>query len=159
MTDVPGERNAGAAPAVRAIAASDEAVWRRLWAGYTAFYETVVPDAITDATWRRLLDPASPLLGRIAEIGGQAAGFSASVLHDGTWTAGPLCYLEDLFVDPRARGAGAGGALIQDLIDLGRARGWSRLYWHTRAGNAAARRLYDKFTPADDFVRYRLFLE
>jgi len=34
--------------------------------------------------------------------------------------------------------------------------GWSRLYWHTRAGNLAARRLYDAFVQADDFVRYRL---
>ncbi|HEY8263776.1 MAG TPA: GNAT family N-acetyltransferase, partial [Methyloceanibacter sp.] len=36
--------------------------------------------------------------------------------------------------------------------------GWSRLYWHTRESNVAARRLYDKFAKADDFVRYRLVL-
>jgi hypothetical protein len=35
--------------------------------------------------------------------------------------------------------------------------GWSRLYWHTRAGNPARRR-YDAFVETDDFVRYRLFL-
>ena len=69
------------------------------------------------------------------------------------------CYLEDLFVDPAARGHGIGEALIQDLIDIGRERGWSRLYWHTRASNEAARRLYDKFVHADDFVRYRLILD
>jgi hypothetical protein len=28
------------------------------------------------------------------------------------------------------------------------------LYWHTRGNNATARRLYDTFIPADDFVRY-----
>ena len=42
---------------------------------------------------------------------------------------------------------------------LGRDRGWSRLYWHTRASNEAARRLYDKFVNADDFVRYRMILD
>ena len=35
---------------------------------------------------------------------------------------------------------------------------WSRLYWHTQQGNAPARRLYDKFAVADDFIRYRLTL-
>jgi hypothetical protein len=39
---------------------------------------------------------------------------------------------------------------------MARQCGWSRLYWHTRAENAAARRLYDSFVEADDFVRYRL---
>jgi hypothetical protein len=41
---------------------------------------------------------------------------------------------------------------------LARERGWSRLYWHTRAANATARKLYDKFAKADDFVRYRMIL-
>jgi GNAT superfamily N-acetyltransferase len=85
-------------------------------------------------------------------------GFTASVIHEATWSRDPVCYLEDLFVDQSARGKGIGRALIQDLIDLGREHGWSRIYWHTRADNLAARRLYDKFVPADDFVRYRLFL-
>jgi GNAT superfamily N-acetyltransferase len=56
------------------------------------------------------------------------------------------------------RGRGLGRALIEDLIALGRARGWSRLYWHTRQGNATARRVYDRFVKADDFVRYKMLL-
>ncbi len=139
--------------------ALDEAAWRRLWAGYVAFYQTEIPEAVTASTWRRILTPDSGIFCRLAEREAQVIGFSVSVLHLGTWTAAPICYLEDLFVDPAARGTGAGRALIQDLIDLGRARAWSRLYWHTRADNETARRLYDQFCPADDFVRYRLFLD
>ncbi|MGD9656422.1 MAG: N-acetyltransferase family protein, partial [Methylocystis sp.] len=101
---------------------------------------------------------ASALVGRVAEIDTRVAGFTVSVLHDSSWTRSPICYLEDLFVDPALRGAGVGRALIQDLIDLGRMRGWSQLYWVTRANNEAARRLYDKFALADNFVRYRLTL-
>ena len=37
-------------------------------------------------------------------------------------------------------------------------RGWSQLYWLTRANNERARRLYDEFVQADNFVRYRLTL-
>lgn len=145
---------------IRNATAADEKAWRRLWSRYVAFYEADVPAAVTDVTWRRVLDSGVPLACRLAEMDdGIIAGFSICVHHLGTWTGAPVCYLEDLFVDPPARAAGVGTALIQDLVDRGRALGWSHLYWHTRASNAAARRLYDKFAAADDFVRYRLFLD
>lgn len=136
---------------------ADEAGWRRLWAGYNAFYEVSVASQVTDHTWQRMLDPASPLLGRVARHEGRLAGFSISVLHEGTWVVAPVCYLEDLFVDPACRGLGIGRSLIADLVSLGKERGWSRLYWHTRRDNPA-RALYDSFVAADDFVRYRMEL-
>jgi hypothetical protein len=34
----------------------------------------------------------------------------------------------------------------------------ARLYWLTRAEKRGARRLYDRFTPADGFIRYTLAL-
>ena len=87
-----------------------------------------------------------------------AFGFSVSILHDGTWTTAPICYLEDLFVDPEYRGRGFGRLLIQDLVDRAKSRGWSRLYWHTQAANPA-RHLYDEYVAADDFVRYRVVFD
>jgi GNAT superfamily N-acetyltransferase len=136
----------------------DEPDWRRLWAGYVAFYEAQVGEEVTNGTWRRLLTNSGDLFGRIAEWDGTMVGFTVCAVHAGSWTLQPICYLEDLFVDPEARGKGIGAALIEDLVTLGRERGWSRLYWHTRDSNGTARRLYDKFAQADDFVRYRLFL-
>ena len=136
----------------------DEGAWRNLWAGYCAFYETKVPEAVTAATWARMLTPGSQLFGRLAEWKGEVAGFTISILHASTWTLARICYLEDLIVTPDARGYGIGCALIEDLLAMAKARGWARLYWHTRQGNETARRLYDKFARADDFVRYRLIL-
>ena len=144
--------------ALRDPVPSDEPAWRALWSAYNEFYEAKVAEPVTAATWRRMLDPAVPVLGRLAERSGVVCGFSICVLHEGTWTTEPVCYLEDLFVGPSARGAGIGRALVQDAVDRARANGWSRLYWHTRAGNAAARRVYDRFVSADDFVRYRMIL-
>lgn len=69
-----------------------------------------------------------------------------------------LCYLEDLFVDPAFRGQGIARTMIKSLQSEGADKGWSRLYWHTRRDNPA-RHLYDEFTPADDYVRYRITLE
>lgn len=143
---------------IRDPAPPDEAAWRQLWSGYNAFYETIIPEPVTAHTWRRMLDPAAPVFGRLAVIDDAVAGFSISVLHDSTWTAAPVCYLEDLFVAPAYRRRGLGRRLIADLVDRAKSNGWSRLYWHTRANNPA-RRLYDEFATADDFVRYRLRLD
>ena len=140
---------------IRDVAASDRDAWLRLWAGYNAFYGTDVAPHISERTWQRMLDANVPLIGRVAEIEGRVAGFSLCVLHEGTWVDAPVCYLEDLFVDPACRGQGIGRRLIEDLVALARSLGWSRLYWHTRIDNPA-RKLYDEFTAADDFVRYRL---
>jgi len=136
----------------------DEAAWRRLWSDYVAFYEASVPEAVTAQTWVRILDPDSPVLARLAQIDGTVLGFTISVLHPSTWTTTPSCYLEDLFVAPEARGHGVGRALIDDLLGLAEQNGWGRLYWHTKATNETARRLYDRYTQADGFVRYRLVL-
>jgi GNAT superfamily N-acetyltransferase len=151
-----GETRAKLMIIVRPAASADEPGWRGLWAGYNAFYEATVAEAVTRSTWRRLLDPQVPIIGRVAERDGHIVGFSNSVLHESTWATAPVCYLEDLFVAPAVRGAGIGRALLQDLVDLARSNGWPQVYWHTRANNASARRLYDTFTPADGFVRYQL---
>jgi GNAT superfamily N-acetyltransferase len=142
-------------PSLRDPVATDEAAWRELWSGYNAFYQTAVPEAVTARTWQRILDPASPIFSRLAVVDDRVAGFSVGILHDGTWVVAPVCYLEDLFVAPQFRCHGLGRMLIVDLVDRAKINGWSRLYWHTRESNPA-RRLYDEFGKADDFVRYRL---
>ncbi|ODR99980.1 GNAT family acetyltransferase [Methyloceanibacter methanicus] len=134
----------------------DEAAWRHLWSGYVAFYEASVPEAVTAQTWARILDPDSPVFATLARLDGTVLGFTVSVLHPSTWTSAPSCYLEDLFVAPQARGRGVGRALLDDLVSRAKQNGWSRLYWHTKATNETARRLYDRYTQADGFVRYRL---
>jgi len=144
---------------VRAPQARDELAWRRLWAAYLDFYGATVPPEATSHTWGRILDPAGPMFGRVATLEEAAVGFAICVIHEGTWSVRPTCYLEDLFVDPAARGTGVGRALLDDLVTLATDRGWASLYWHTRAGNAQARRVYDRYVPADDFVRYRLAIQ
>jgi GNAT superfamily N-acetyltransferase len=140
--------------AVRPARADDEAAWREMWKGYCDFYEEVVEEPVTAATWERLLDPDWPMGALVAVDGDELVGFANYVVHPRTWSREPVCYLEDLFVRPAARGRGAGRALIERLLELGRAQGWVHVYWHTRRDNATARALYDSFRPADDFVRY-----
>lgn len=141
---------------IRAALPSDEAAWRNLWRGYCDFYAVQVPDHVTNRTWVRILDPDSAVMCVVAEVGGEVRGFANCVIHENTWETQPVCYLEDLFVAPAARGSGIGRALLEWLRGAMRAEGWARLYWMTHKDNAAARALYDRFARADDFVRYTI---
>ena len=139
---------------VRAALPSDEPAWRELWRGYCDFYQAQLPEAVTNHTWQRILDPDSQIMCVMAEVDGQVYGFANCVVHQATWEIQAVCYLEDLYVHPSARGRGIGATLLEWLRNAMRAEGWARLYWVTREGNAEARRLYDRFASADDFVRY-----
>ena len=140
---------------IRKIEARDEARWRTLWDGYCRFYERELNEAVTRHTWARILDPASPVYAIVAERAGEGViGMANYVIHENTWTLTPVCYLEDLFVDPSKRAAGVGKALIDWLVAQMKEQHWSRLYWHTRENNYRARGLYDKYTPHSGFLRY-----
>ena len=134
---------------------SDHAAWLKLWQGYLEFYHTELAPEVTSATWARLMDPGSALRMRLAVRDTAVLGFAIHLHHASTWVLGDDCYLEDLFVAPAARGQGLGGALIEDLMALARAKGWHRIWWMTEISNTAARKLYDRLAPCDDHIRYR----
>ena len=79
--------------------------------------------------------------------------FSRRLMDDPTLSA--ICRISSL---PDFRGNVDRLRAIEDLLQLCRTQGWSRLYWHTRNSNREASRLYDHFVNADDFVRYRMIL-
>ncbi|HBV5963629.1 TPA: GNAT family N-acetyltransferase [Klebsiella pneumoniae] len=143
---------------IREVRPHDKAGWLQLRQGYTRFYGSPQPEEVTEYTWQRMLDVNSSVLGRVAVVDDAVVGFAICVLHEGTWVTTPICYLEDLFVDPAFRGQGIARTMIKSLQSEGADKGWSRLYWHTRRDNPA-RHLYDEFTLADDYVRYRITLE
>lgn len=144
---------------VRDIKSPDIDQWHKLWHGYLDFYqETLLPE-ITQSLWDRLFDPNVPVIGHVAVHNDKIIGFSHSVIHPATWTNDPVCYLEDLYVDERARGKGAGQALIQNLLDMAKREKWNRVYWHTHHDNTRARALYDKFVSEGGFVRYAVYTD
>jgi GNAT superfamily N-acetyltransferase len=139
---------------IRRIEARDEQRWRELWDGYCRFYEREPAPAINDHTWKRIRDAASPVHGIVAEEAGRVIGIANYIIHENTSTLTPVCYLQDLFVDPSLRAGGVGKQLIDWLVAEMKAQGWSRLYWNTKENNYRARGLYDKYTPHSGFLRY-----
>ena len=131
---------------------ADRADWERLARGYHDFYRETTPPEGYDATWTRLV-AATEIFGLAARLDGRVVGIAHYVFHQHVWR-GTVCYLQDLFVDERARGGGVGRALIERLSSVARDRGAFRLYWHTAEDNARARLLYDKVAQLTEFVRY-----
>jgi GNAT superfamily N-acetyltransferase len=141
---------------VRPVVAADEVQWLKLFRDYIDFYETSVPDDVIALTWKRLLGDDDSMVGLIAtDDAGRVLGIAALVFHRSTWSPTWYCYLEDLFVDPEARGRGVGRALIQATYAEADRRGATRTYWATQEKNAMARKLYDRLGQLTDFVQYR----
>jgi GNAT superfamily N-acetyltransferase len=142
-------------PNVRRIRAADEPRWRELWDGYTRFYEREPVEALTRHTWQRIMDASAPVHAIVAERASEGViGIANYIIHENTATLAPVCYLQDLFVEPRVRGGGVGRALIDWLIAESKAQGWPRVYWNTKENNYRARGLYDQYTPHSGFLRY-----
>lgn len=142
---------------IRKAEPRDEPRWRELWDGYTRFYEREPNEAITRHTWTRILDSKSPVDSIVIEDDtGRVIGIANYLLHENTSALKPVCYLQDLFVDPASRAHGAGKAMIDWLVAEMKRNGWSRLYWATKENNYRARGLYDKFTPHSGFLRYQI---
>ena len=63
------------------------------------------------------MDAASPVHAIVAERGVDGViGMANYIIHENTWTLTPVCYLEDLFVDPAKRAVGVGRQLIDWLV-------------------------------------------
>lgn len=134
----------------------DEPVWRDLWRGYLAFYETVLPENVYATSFARLTDPSvTDYHGLLAWDGGRAIGLAHYIFHRHGWQIEDVCYLQDLYVAPEARGTGAGRRLIEAVYAAADAAGRPNVYWTTQRENATARRLYDRLGSLTPFIKYR----
>ncbi len=141
------------------LTADDHDDWLSLWWGYLEFYEAELTTAQTELTFARLIDPADAVCGAIArDHAGRGVGLVHWLTHPSTWSVGPYCYLEDLFVHPDARGSGTGAALIEHVRAWAADTGCDKVYWLTQRGNHKARELYDRVATDTGFVHYEIDL-
>jgi GNAT superfamily N-acetyltransferase len=126
-----------------------------LWVAYLEFYESELAPEVTEDVFTRLVG-RQDLFGAIAwNDQGEALGLVHWLFHPSTWSTGPYCYLEDLYVSPTARGAGVGQALIAHVSEAARAQGAAKVYWLTHESNQRARSVYDRVAERTGFIHYQ----
>jgi GNAT superfamily N-acetyltransferase len=94
----------------------------------------------------------------IAEQGGRAIGFALFFHNFSTFEGRPGLYLEDLFVIPEARGAGAGKALLRRLARIALERDCARLEWSVLDWNEPSIAFYRSIgaQPMDEWTVQRV---
>jgi GNAT superfamily N-acetyltransferase len=125
-----------------------------------AEYEKLSHEVVADE--KRLLQylfgerPAAEVA--LAFHGEQALGFALFFTSFSTFLGRPGIYLEDLFVEPEARGTGIGKALLRYLARLVVERGYGRLEWSVLNWNRPSIDFYRSLgaVPLDVWTFYRL---
>jgi GNAT superfamily N-acetyltransferase len=115
--------------------------------GYLTFYEVDPPDSEVLALSRALLaDPEREGLQLIArDEAGAAIGFATIFWTWSTLSASRIAVMNDLFVDPSARGTGLADELINACVARCRERGdITSLGWQTAKDNHRAQAVYER---------------
>ena len=142
---------------VGALVPEDRAAWETLFRAYIDFYGRTEPAEMYERAWREF-QAGTRLHALGARLDGDLVGITHFFVHPST--SGPdVCYLQDLFTAPEVRGQGAAAALIAAVADWARGQGCARVYWHTQASNATARRVYDKVAEDRGFIKYDVPLQ
>jgi GNAT superfamily N-acetyltransferase len=140
---------------IRQAQPDDRERWGELFRAYGVFYETEFSDAVLDGVWAWIVDTDHVLNALVAEVNGSVIGLGHYRSMPDTFSAGTEWYLDDLFVDPSARGTGAATALIERLKEIAATTNGT-LRWITAADNATAQRVYDKVATKATWVTYEV---
>jgi GNAT superfamily N-acetyltransferase len=129
-----------------------------LIAAYQRFYEVEkIDQGRNRAFFSRFIAPSEDGLLLGAWRGGKLVGYACLYWSFTSLVPAETVLMNDLYVDPSARGEGVGRALIEASADVTRERDAHHLEWMTAPDNEAAQRLYDS-TDAErsEWIEYEL---
>ncbi|WP_166221967.1 GNAT family N-acetyltransferase [Pseudomonas atagonensis] len=140
---------------IRPVSVDDHSAWLPLWQAYLRFYNTELPDAVTESSWQRFLDPGEPTHAALAWVNGKAVGMVHYIYHRSNWSIENSCYLQDLLVVPQTRGTGVGRRLIEHVYVTAKADGCCKVHWLTHETNGTAIQLYERIAERPGFIQFR----
>lgn len=138
---------------IRPLQSDDFPDWLPLWDGNNQGERKT---DVTTETWARLSDSEFPVHGLCAEIDGEMVGLIHYVLHYTTGSIAPICYMQDVYVDPKHRQKGIARAMVKALSKIAAQEKWGRMYWLAEAKNEAAQKLYRDIGVKLDFTLHVL---
>lgn len=80
----------------------------------------------------------------VAELDGVIQGFALYYIRYSTWK-GQRMYLEDLIVTEEHRGKGMGKMLLDELINIGKEKGYRGMVWQVLDWNEPAIKFYERY--------------
>jgi GNAT superfamily N-acetyltransferase len=126
---------------------------------YCEFYEVEPKDDGLRVMFETLITEPTEGAVFIAREGGKAVGFATLDWKWSSTRAARIGYLEDLFVDPEARGKGIADALIEICAERCREVGVPAMLWQTAPDNHRAQQVYNRTgAGAETYVEYDLTL-
>lgn len=138
---------------IRPLVSEDFPSWLPLWDGNNKGHRD---EAVTTETWSRLTDPNFPVHGLCAQLDGQMVGLVHYVIHHTTGSINPVCYMQDVYVDPVFRKKGIARVMVMELSQIAFKEKWARLYWLAESDNKAAQALYQNIGVKLDFTLHVL---
>jgi GNAT superfamily N-acetyltransferase len=126
---------------------------------YCEFYETEPDDEGLRRMFETLIGEPSQGAVFIARADGRAVGFATLDWKWSSLKAARIGYLEDLFVDPEARGKGIADALIEVCAERCRELGMPAMEWLTAPDNRRAQQVYNRTgAESETYLEYDLEL-
>ena len=124
-----------------------------------AEYEKALDEVVaTEEDLERSLFANNPqVYCHVATSEENVVGMAIWHLNYSTWLGKHGMYLEDLFVEPEARGKGHGLALLRDLASICLERGYQRFQWWVLDWNKPAIEFYKSLgaIPMDEWTVFR----
>ncbi|MGJ5619240.1 GNAT family N-acetyltransferase [Sulfitobacter sp. MF3-043] len=140
---------------VRPVAAQDRSAWDILYQGYATFYKVDQTADMRDRVFGWLMDASHETSGLVAQDAqGKLIGLTHYRPFASPLRAATSCFLDDLFVDPDARGSGAAQALINGVAEVARTKGWAVVRWITADDNYRGRGVYDTLATRTMWITY-----
>ena len=145
---------------MRPVRTDEFEAWTALFRGYATFYHRETNDEHQRQIWGWIHESKriEALVAVAVDEQGLEVGGPRGLAHLREWVRplrGAVCgYLDDLFVDPAARGDGVVDALFAEIDRLAVERGWPVVRWTTADDNYRARAVYDKLAERTTWITY-----
>lgn len=143
--------------AIRRAGLDDLEAATRLFTGYLRFYRRQTPASEARTFIAQRLEQRDSVF-LLAEDGGEGLGFTQLYPAFASLSLAPSWILNDLYVEPEARGRGVGEALMRAARELALGNGAAELMLQTARDNATAQKLYERlgWQRDDEFMVYTL---